>query len=227
MSLSFSMTNASLFFIIDDVCWGKNITNDFYCKEIIMDDSFGSRLRQVRKAVGLTQKAFAEHLGAVSLPTVHRLEQRDQYHDELLMALVEKFDVDLHWLLTGASKEQPAVGIPIYAGLKAGDAEPAVVGRIALPGVPDDARAVRVAGDDLLPAVRPGDYAIYVEGLPEEGDLVVYVSELGETRARQYSREDGGVLKAVHPDYPQTRIDRVDVGGKLVQVVRHVELSAT
>ena len=189
-----------------------------------MDDSFGARLRQVRKALGLTQKAFADHLGAVSLPTVHRLEQRDKYHDELLMALAGKFDVDLHWLLTGASKDLPAVGVPVYARLNAGDAEPEVIGRIALPGVSEEARAVRVVGDDLIPTVRPGDYAIYVEGSPTEGDLVVYASELGETRTRQYSREEGGLLVAVHPDYPPTRADRVRIVGKVVQVVRQVEL---
>jgi transcriptional regulator with XRE-family HTH domain len=73
--------------------------------EFNMDDTFGARLRKVRKKFGLTQKAFGEKIG-VSLPTVNRLEQSDGWpHEDFLLKLRSEFDCDPTWLLTGKASD--------------------------------------------------------------------------------------------------------------------------
>jgi transcriptional regulator with XRE-family HTH domain len=76
-----------------------------------MGETFGVRLRKVRKKFGLTQKAFGEKIG-VSLPTVNRLEQSDGWpHEEFLLKLRSEFDCDPTWLLTGQTGDGGGVGL--------------------------------------------------------------------------------------------------------------------
>lgn len=187
-----------------------------------MKDSFGARLRQIRKGTGLSQHAFGERLH-ISLPTANRQEQRQSYHDEFLLNLIREFNVNLNWLLTGHGNESGAAGVPVYESLANGQGEPSVIGRLSLPDTPEHARAVRVAGDDLLPTIRAGDYVIYVDGPSKEGDVVLYRQEWGEARVRRFT---GGQLYAEHPDYPPLPVDRVNVVGRVIQVVRHTAIAS-
>ena len=189
-----------------------------------MEDSFGARLRKIRKENGLTQEEFGKRLGGITALTVHRLEKRDHYHDELITKMMEKFGVDPRWLLTGESREVAPAGIPVVDSLGGADAEPAVIGRLDLAGLPEQGRAVRITGDDMVPTVRNGDFVVFLDGEPEEGDVILYCHEWGDARARRFSAREGGLLIAEAPGCPPIPVDEVKVVGRVVQVIRHTIL---
>lgn len=59
------------------------------------------RIKQLRKAIGLTQQAFADRLG-VKQNTVATYEMgRSGLSDVTITAIVREFDVNEHWLRTG------------------------------------------------------------------------------------------------------------------------------
>lgn len=68
-------------------------------------DKFGERLRQLRKSLGLSQTAFGESLGGVSLATITRLERGIfKPQAEFLARLALTYDCDLRALLIGDSQ---------------------------------------------------------------------------------------------------------------------------
>lgn len=70
-------------------------------------DKFGERLRQLRKKEGLTQSAFGESLGGVSLATITRMERGVfKPQGDFLIKLAETYDCDLRWLLTGVAQKE-------------------------------------------------------------------------------------------------------------------------
>ncbi|MCF6178882.1 MAG: helix-turn-helix transcriptional regulator [Geopsychrobacter sp.] len=83
-----------------------NSTSADHDKEkMIRSALFGERLKQFRKKkCGLVQDEFGESLG-VSLATITRLERgKVQAQGDFLAKLVELYNCDLRWLLTGESK---------------------------------------------------------------------------------------------------------------------------
>ena len=63
----------------------------------------GNRLRETRRVLGFqTQEAFGEALGGFSLKQVSNAERgQNPIPVEMIRALVEKFDVNINWLLAG------------------------------------------------------------------------------------------------------------------------------
>jgi len=67
---------------------------------------FQDRFRQIRKKLKLTQITMAEHLG-VSLRTVQRFENGTTPPAADVLERVASLGVDLHWLITGISADNP------------------------------------------------------------------------------------------------------------------------
>lgn len=66
-----------------------------------MEKNFGERLKQIRNSHSMTHQDFAESLGITRL-TVIRYENGERFPDaQFLLALHEKYFVDINWLLTG------------------------------------------------------------------------------------------------------------------------------
>jgi len=76
--------------------------NDEKNQEVIsISDEFGSRVRHLRKKLGMVQEEFGESLG-VSLATVNRLERGHfKPSAEFLAKLAVTYQCDIGWLLTG------------------------------------------------------------------------------------------------------------------------------
>ena len=71
----------------------QNITND---------DNFHSRLRKVRKHLGLSQQEFSKILGFASNAQISNLERgENEPTSDLLRKLAQHFSIDIHWLITG------------------------------------------------------------------------------------------------------------------------------
>lgn len=64
-------------------------------------EKFRVRLKEVRKALGLTQDKFSKELG-VSKPTYVRYELGEIWPNATMLSIMTiKYDINLNWLLTG------------------------------------------------------------------------------------------------------------------------------
>ena len=73
--------------------------------KLVGSDKFGERLKHFRKKMGLNQKNFGKSLG-VSLATITRLERGVfKPQGDFLTKLVNIYDCDIKWLLTGVEEE--------------------------------------------------------------------------------------------------------------------------
>lgn len=85
------------------------------------DASIGARVKEVREAAGLTQRAFGLPLG-VSRGAVGNWEQGKGIKRENLQAISERFSVSFDWLATGSSSalsppvSRPTDTTPKFAG---------------------------------------------------------------------------------------------------------------
>jgi transcriptional regulator with XRE-family HTH domain len=203
---------------------------DKHVKEVFiqMDKNIGERIKEIRQKSGLTQGQFAARL-KISLPTANRWERGHRTPDaHQIVKIGEAFDCDLLWLLTGRANPEAATEggkIPLLASIPedlSNIPEERIVSSILIPGLPEDAWAIQVKGDDLLPTICTGDYVVVGEGEVAEGEVVLYRSEWGDARVRRFSLRGGGLLIAEHPDYPPIRSGGVKLIGRVVQVIRHL-----
>jgi len=70
-----------------------------------MDNKIGRRIKEIRKGGGYSQKEFAKIFGLKDAVTISRWEngyRKPEY--DVLMQLTAKFNINLHWLLTGSGK---------------------------------------------------------------------------------------------------------------------------
>ncbi len=153
------------------------MTTDNYHSEI----SISHRIKQLRLAKGLTQKAFADSLGIVQgyLSGIERGKKIPSH--TLLMALCHIYSVREEWLSGGngakfAEMTQPkeqfpagmATGIPLLKSIpegfpdRLGDGD--ICGYISLPDIPGGCFAIIAYGDFMAPTIRDGDLVIFKPG---------------------------------------------------------------
>lgn len=64
-------------------------------------DSIGERIKEVRKALCMTQEDFGEHLG-VGKTAISKLENREnRLTEQMIMSICREFKVSEKWLRTG------------------------------------------------------------------------------------------------------------------------------
>jgi transcriptional regulator with XRE-family HTH domain len=186
-------------------------------------DKLGERIRSVRRSAGLSQTEFGEKLD-ISLPTVVRLEGGNGQAPrlDLVLRIAESFSCDVGWLVTG---ERRAAGIPVLASLEpTGDDQP--VERLVIPGLGEGGVAVLVQSDDAAPTVRPGDYVVLADVPIANGDLIVFRSRWGESKARRLIvNRDERRLAAETQDLPEIIVDNtIKIFGKVTSIIRHIKL---
>ena len=102
----------------------------------------GAKLRETRKRLGLTQKAFAERLG-VSLPYLNQMENNHRpVSSAVILALVQEFDFDVSELAVGEGERMvtdlnEALADPVFQS----DAPPQMDLRLVASNAPQVARA--------------------------------------------------------------------------------------
>ena len=211
-----------------------------------LDDptAVGRRIKELRRANGLTQKEFAESLGIVQgfLSSIERGTKTPS--DTLQIALCRTYGVSREWLLTGRGGKRaggvtaPSVpvaprgaGTPLLGRVSRGFSEGGeardVIGQIALPGIPAGCFAIVVYGDYMAPTIRDGDLAIFTPGgVAENGFIVLVTNRWDEAILRRYREKEGEIFFSpdnaayapFQPD-PDTRII-----GTVVQVWRNVRI---
>lgn len=196
----------------------------------------GTRIRNARLTLGLTQKEFASALGIVQGFLSGIETGRKTPSDTLLIALTHTFGINLEWLEQGTGGTFKA---SVVAGTPAGGKAPLldVIPKdfpqaalqtgsfIALPNLPHGCYAIVCHGDFMSPTIRDGDLVIFN---PEEGkksgDIILVHNRWGEPILRRYRLKDAEVYLA--PDNPAYAPFKPDVGtrtlGTVVEVWRKI-----
>jgi transcriptional regulator with XRE-family HTH domain len=64
--------------------------------------TFGARLKKVRRALGLDQKAFGETIGVAGRDTISRWERGLGFPSaDILSAMRQKYRINIDWLISG------------------------------------------------------------------------------------------------------------------------------
>ena len=198
-----------------------------------------NRIKLARRKEGLTQGELAEKLG-ITYPTLNKYERGHRAPNAVLLSHMAKLlGCDPGWLLTGESgkpvgesvpKAISVIRIPVIS--KVPDAFPEhvseeIIEYISLPDIPRGAYSIIVKGESMSPAVRDGDYVIF---MPDEnirtGDIVIVNDEWGESILRRYRKKNMKVfLISDNPEYPALKLNRnYKIIGKVIAVWRKVRI---
>lgn len=164
----------------------------------------GHRIRQVRMARALTQKAFADSLGIVQ-GYVSILESGKKLpSDTFTIAFCQLYGVNEDWFYFGqgemfkkeSSPRKVSGGVryaeipllacvrPSFTGVIDGEE---VTGYVSLPGVPSGSCAFTAFGDFMSPVVNDGDLVIFRAGEEVKNGDIVLVNDLwGNVILRRY-----------------------------------------
>jgi SOS-response transcriptional repressor LexA len=196
--------------------------------------TFGARVKQVRKAAGLTQKQLAQRAG-ISQPTVAYIERERNSKSTAAVQLARVLNVSAEWLVSGDGsgpagqanvRRGPAIRglVPLISSVQAG--EWAEIADNFQPGdadvwLPCPAKhgqhtfCLVVEGESMKnpgakPSYDPGDI-LFVDPDAEvkPGDrVIVRLDNQDKATFKQYLEEDGVKrLKALNPDWTPRYID--------------------
>lgn len=208
------------------------------------DISISHRIKQIRQAKGLTQKAFADSLGIVQgyLSGIERGRKTPSH--TLLMALCHVHGVREEWLSGGngakfAEMTQPkdyisagmAAGIPLLKSIPQGFpdqiGEEVTAEYIRLPDIREGCFAIIADGDFMAPTIRDGDLLIFKPG----GDIgnrsiVLMSNKWGETILRRYRVKGGEVyFSAENSAYAPFKADtETKIFGAVIAIWRKVKV---
>lgn len=204
-----------------------------------MGINLGKRIKMARVKSGLTQGDLAKKLG-ISYPTLNKYERGHRVPDAAFLSRMAKFlGCDPGWLLTGESGKLAGESVPDAISViqipvisKVPDDFPEHVSEeiaeyISLPDIPRGAYSIIVKGESMSPAIRDGDYVIF---MPDKdignGDIAVVKDEWGDTILRRYRRKNRKVfLISDNPDYPAIQPDKgCKIVGKVIAVWRKVRV---
>jgi repressor LexA len=202
------------------------------------------RIKQLRLANGLTQKAFADSLGIVQgyLSGIERGKKIPSY--TLLMALCHIYRVREEWLFGGKDvefaerlkpEEHISSGvtgrIPLLKSIPASFPEKisddVISGYVCLPDVQDGYFAVVAEGDFMAPTIRDGDLVIFKAGDEiDNRSIVLMNNRWGEVILRRYRvRGDEGYFSPENTAYAPFKADAdTRIFGTVVDVWRKVKL---
>lgn len=194
-----------------------------------MDKSVGARVKEVREDAGLNQKNFGLQVG-VSLPTVNRIENGHRAPDSALaVKIAETFDCDLQWLLTGKGSKASLLGTHGVAILNripddfSDIPDDIISGHLSVPGIPDNSWAIQYQGDEMMPAVKPGDYVLFRTGKVDVGQMAIIADKWKKGLVRRLDESMGDrVLITGDPDYPAQPEENTEIIGPVIEVVRRL-----
>ena len=196
----------------------------------------GTRIREARVTLGLTQKEFAASLGIVQGFLSGIETGRKHPSDTLLIALTHTYGINPDWLARGtgeafkvaASSVNPGSGrAPLLDVIPENfpQASAHLGNYISVPNLPDGCFAIVCYGDFMAPTIRDGDLVIFTPDADKKsGDIILVNNRWGEPILRRYRLKDSDVYLA--PDNPAYAPFRPDDGtrtiGTVVEVWRKV-----
>ncbi len=197
------------------------------------------RIKKARTSAGITQGELARMLG-ITYPTLNRYERGHRTPDAALLNRMAKIlECDPGWLLSGKGEDdeerspsaaKPLTRTPVLRKVPGRFPERVseeIAEYISLPDVPRGAFSLIVKGESMSPAIRAGDYVIFVpRGDITDGDVIVVNDEWGESIVRRYhKRGPKTFLVSENPEYPAIKLGRsCRIMGKVIAVWRKVKI---
>ena len=215
------------------------------------DMTYARRIRELRKRLGLSQRALAERL-EVSESTVRMWELgKSRAHNPTLAKIVDAFGISLDWLYgleeNAESAEDAIARVPVLGVVRGGVggvAYEAVDGYEPVPAdiVRGDARHyffLRVVGGSMSPRIDEGDLVLVrQQDSVDSGDLAVVIIDGDEGVVKRVLHSGANVrpdkpdsfwieLLSENPAYPPRRfigeeVERVRVVGRVLRVMREL-----
>lgn len=199
-----------------------------------MNTDIGSRLRIVRKEFGFQQGDFAEKLGVLQNALSQYENGNRKVPDEIMHKLVDVFEVNINWLLTGkgemfigdvstATPDDDMLYIDMLdAEACAGDGienfEAEVIGKLPIgrefifPHSAERVKAVRVRGDSMTPTLSSGDVVLFVQGLNDGNGIYILLRRSELFVKRIHFKMSGGAIDIIsdNPKYSNEELKTVE-----------------
>ena len=185
--------------------------------------AIGQRIRDERRALGMTQRELAQRLG-IKQPNLAAIEKgRVSPTTETLETVCRLRGRSLEWLLFGEESRVPLVSDAEepYVTRQGAKLRLPVVARVSgKPGsgvvwddlrphpwhdLPAGAQLIAVRDDSLRPVASPGQKVLAVEEPARDGDLVALELKDGRRLFKRWWRRDERtvVLAGIRPDEPE------------------------
>lgn len=197
------------------------------------------RLKILINILGLNLKDFSRKTG-IPYPTLQDyLAGKIKPGSDNLEKISMVFHVNLNWLLTGKGEvfekapvpeAFPSVVVPVLGRVPAGfpdQISEAIIEHISLPHAPHGSYALITKGDSMSPAIKDGDYVLFMpNGEVRNGDVVVVNNEWGDTMLKRYREKDGEVfLTSDNSEYPSLKPNKhYRIIGKVIGVWRKIKI---
>jgi repressor LexA len=194
----------------------------------------GERFRTVRKSRKMTQKAFSASLGIVQgfLCSIERGKKVPS--ETLLIALQHLYGINPVWLkdgtgemflaLSSSAVHSSSAPVPLYATPPASlEAITASTAKdfISFPEIPGNCFAFEYSGDFMSPTIRDGDIIIInPDKRPVSGDIILIVSQWGDSFLRRYRQKGGEVFCSA--DNSSYSTFKPDTKSKVIGIVHAV-----
>jgi len=194
----------------------------------------GQRIKQVIKEKKLTQKSIAaalditeRYLTQIIKGTAPNVSTR--IYDSFCL----RYGVRREWLDTGKGAKNSiddkilkTVKIPVLARCPAGFPDEVrddgIIEYLALPDVPDKTYAIIVTGDSMSPAIKDGEYALFVQNSEiHDGDVVIAKNEWNECMVKRYRvKDEKPLLTSDNKEYPTVEPNEdYKIIGKVIEIV--------
>jgi transcriptional regulator with XRE-family HTH domain len=219
------------------------MTMEFFSGSCEQGLTIGSRIRQIRKSLKMTQKTFAGSLGIVQgfLSAIEKDKKTPS--DTLLIALQHLYHVNPEWINAGQGEialpsrpqtmphgDQHAV-TPLLKDLPADKEDllqPPLPGRfISLPGIPTNCFAFEYSGDYMLPTIRDGDIIVINPDEPlTSGNIALIVGKWGEPFLRRYREINGDrYFTSDNTSYSPFKQDAsIKILGTVIKIWREIKI---
>jgi SOS-response transcriptional repressor LexA len=199
----------------------------------------GSRIKQIRMHLGLTQKEFAGSLGIVQGFLSGLERDKKAPSDTLLIALCHLHGINSEWLYTGqgdmlgvkGAKDPVVSRTPLLKNIPKGFPEKLleedIFDYVSLPEVPDGCYAIINYGDFMAPTIRDGDLVIFQpEAKIDNRDVVLVNNRWGEPILRRFRTKGDEIFYASdNPAYAPFKPDPATATvGKVIDVWRKIQL---
>jgi SOS-response transcriptional repressor LexA len=201
-------------------------------------NNLNNRIKQIRKALKLSQKDFANLL-KISQGFLSEIEHGKKQPGMDLLQSLKRYDISIDWLLTGKGEmyDKPPIPeaiqlitIPILGKVPAGFPEHIsedIIEYISLPDVPAKSYGLIVKGDSMSPTIKDGDYVLFINnGDINNGDIVVVNNEWGESMIKRYRiREGETYLVSDNQEYHHIKPNEYyKIIGKVIGVWRKIKI---
>ncbi len=195
--------------------------------------SFKKRLIETLKAKGVTAYRLAKDLG-ISEGTVRNWKRGiNRPGADHAVEVSRYLGVALGWLMYGEGEGPGAlnstsvrvVATLDQAQLKGVAEGTGAEGYITLPDLPLEAMALQMHDEAMSPALRTGDYIVFVEtDHLRNGDMAVLADEYGALHVRRFRKHHGeGLLTPENKDYPVVKVgEGYEIVGKALKVWREL-----